>query len=109
MKTCKHCKRELPLERFIKNYKATDGHTSVCLDCYKAKRQLPKVVKRVAKKGEEIKKVKKNFRYSCVFDTPSCAKSTIYGRCCHECPERLKCKDACLNTPEKCGAIKYEI
>lgn len=46
------------------------------------------------------------YKWICLFPTKNCYQSTINDKCCCECEKLKSCKYACLNTPEKCGAIK---
>lgn len=40
-----------------------------------------------------------------------CENPCPYGKfdgCCHFCPDRASCSDACPENPEKCGQAKYD-
>lgn len=47
------------------------------------------------------------YRYQCAYTISKnkCDKSFTYGRCCCECEAKNNCEYACLNAPDKCGAL----
>lgn len=42
--------------------------------------------------------------WRCPYTFPGCIWSDVKKRCCKECP--TPCPNKCLNTPEKCGAVR---
>lgn len=53
-------------------------------------------------------KYKPKCKWICLYPVKSCYQSIAHGKCCCECEKRKECEYVCLNTPEKCGAMKTE-
>lgn len=53
-----------------------------------------------------MKKRRQEWIWECPHTTRACAYSCNSRACCRECDKQNGCEDACLNAPEKCGAIK---
>lgn len=98
------CKQEAAKERQKARYsrlkeegvcpmcgKPTSGKNVRCESCLKEQRE-----KRAALSGKHLCKIF------------SCDKKHM-NLCCHYCNCKDKCKRRCLNSPDKCGQLKYKI